>query len=279
MVLRLSLYSPQSPWSPWLSSDYSYTHHSLLGGTQTIPILITVSLVALRLSLYSSQSTCLLRQSLYSSQSPWLYSDYTFTHHSLSDGPQTIPILITVYLVPQTISILTTVSLVVLRLSLYSSQAPWWYSDYPFTHHSLSGGPQTIPILITIYLVSHSNNLYTHHSLPGGTQTIPLLITVSTVILRLSLYSSQSLWWYSDYPYTHHSESSCWSSVYPYPHHILFGGTQTNPIRIIVSLVVLRSFPYSPQSILWLRQSLYPLQSPSWYPNYAFTHHSLPGGT
>ena len=197
MVLRLSLYSPQSPW--W-SSDYSYTHHSLLGGTQIIPILITGSLVALRLSLYSSQSTYSLRQSLYSSQSPWLYSDFTFTHHSLSGGPQTIPLLITVYLVAQTIYILITVSLVVLKLSLYSSQTPWWYSDYPVTHHSLSGGPQTIPILITIYLVS---------------QTITILITVSLVVLRLSLYSSQSPLWYSDYPNSHHS---------------LSGGTQTIPI-------------------------------------------------
>ena len=142
MVLRQSLYLPQSSW--W-SSDYSYTQHSLLGGTQTNPLLITVSLLALRLSLYSSQSTYWLRQSLYSSQSPWLYSDYTLPHHSLSGGPQTIPILITVYLVAQTISILITVSLEVLRLSLYSSQTPWWYSDYPFTHHNLSGGPQTIP--------------------------------------------------------------------------------------------------------------------------------------
>ena len=248
MVLRLSLYSPQSPW--W-SSDYSYTHHSLLGGTQTIPILITVSLVALRLSLYSSQSTYWLRQSLYSSQSPWLYSDFTFTHHSLSGGPQTIPTLITVYLVTQTISILITVSLMVLRLTLYSSQNPWCNSDYPFNHHSLSGGPQTIPILIT----------------------------VSIVVLRLSLYSSQSPLWYSDYPYTHHSKSSCWSSVYPYPHHILFGGTQTKPIRIIVSLVVLGISPYTPQSTWWLRQSLYSSQSPSWYPGYPFSHHSLPGGT
>ena len=205
-----------------------------------------------------------LRLSLYSSQSPRWYSDYPFTHHSLSGGPYTIPILITVYLVAQTISILITVSLVVLRLSLYSSQTPWWYSDYHYTHHNLPGV---------------SDNLFTHHSLPGGIQTIPLLITVSIVVLRLSLYSSQSLWWYSDYPYTHHSESSCWSLVYPYPHHILFGGTQTNPIRIIVSLVVLRIFPYSPQSTWWLRQSLYPSQSPSWYPNYPFTHHSLPGGT
>ena len=135
--------------------------------------------MALRLSLYSSQSTYWIRQSLYSSQSPWLYSDYNFTHHSLSGGPQTIPILIKVYLVAQTISILITFSLVVLRLSLYSSQTPWWYSDYSFTHHSLSGGPQTIPILITIYLVS---------------QTISILITVSLVVLGLSLYPSQSPW-------------------------------------------------------------------------------------
>ena len=151
----------------------------------------------------------------------------------------------------------------VFRLPLYSSQSLWFPSDYPYTHHNLTGV---------------SNNLFTHHSLPGGTQTIPLLITVSIVVLRLSLYSSQSLWWYSDYPYTDHSEPSCWSSVYPYPHHILFGGTQTNPIHIIVSLVVLRLFPYSPQSTWWLRQSLYSSQSPSWYPDYPFTHYSLSGG-
>ena len=96
------------------------------------------------------------------------------------------------------------------------------------------------------------------------------------MVLRLSLYSLQFFWWYSDYPYTHHSDSSCWSSVYPYPHHILFGGTQTKPIRIIVSLVVLGISPYSPQSTWWLRQSLYSSQSPSWYPDYPFTHHSLP---
>ena len=155
--------------------------------------------------------------------------------------------------------------MVVIRLFLYISQSPWWYSDYPYTHHSLS----------------------------CSTQTIPILITVSIVVLRLSLYSSKSLWWYSDYPYTHHSESSCWSSVYLYPHHIQFGGTQTNHIRIIVSLVVLRIFPYSPQSTWWLRQSLYPSQSPfvvhklslyssqsAWgYLDYPYTHHSLTGGT
>ena len=189
MVLRLSLSSSQSLWwhsdypythhSLPIGSDNPYTHHNFPGCTQTIPLLITVSLVALRLSLYSSQYTW------------WL------------------------------------------RPFLYSSQSLWWYSDYPYTHHNLLGV---------------SNNLYTNHSLPGGTQTIPLLITVSIVVLRLSLYSSQSLWWYSDYPYTHHSESSCWSAVYPYPHHFLFGGTQTNLLRIIVSLVVLRLSPYSPQS-------------------------------
>ena len=98
------------------------------------------------------------------------------------------------------------------------------------------------------------------------------------MVLRLSLHSSQSLWWYSDYPFTHQSDSSCWSSVYPYPHYILLGGTQTNTIRIIVFLVVLRIYPYSPQSTWWLRQSLYPSQSPSWFPDFPFTH-NLPGGT
>ena len=227
MVLRLSLYSPQSPW--W-SSDYFYTHHSLLDGTQTIPILITVSLVAFRLSLYSSQSTYWLRQSLYSSQFPWLYSDYTFTHHSLSGGPQTIPILITVYLVAQTISILITVSLVALRLSLYSSQTPWWYSDYPFTHLSFSGGAHTIPILTKIFLVS---------------QTISILITVSLVVLRLSLYSSQSPLWYSDYPYTHHSLSGGTHSIPILTTVSLLVGQQSIPFHITFCLVVLRLTLYA----------------------------------
>ena len=108
--------------------------------------------------------------------------------------------------------------------------------------------------------------------------------------LRLSLYSSQSLWWPSDYPYTHHNLPGVADNLYT--HHSLPGGTQnipllislhcgtqTNPIRIIVPLVVLRIFQKSPQSTWWLRQSRYPSQSPSWYPNYPFTHHSLPGGT
>ena len=216
-------------------SDYLYTHHSLPIGSDN-PYTHTVSLVVLRLYLYSSQSIC------------WP-SDYPYSHHNLPGvpgGTLTIPILITD-------------SLVVLRLSLYSSQSLWWPSDYPYTHHNLPGV---------------SDNLYTHHSLPGDTQTIPLLITVSIVEIRLSLYSSQSLWWYADYPYIHHSDSSCWSSVYPYPHHILFCGTQTNPIRIIVSLVVLRIFLYSPQSTWWLRQSLYSSQSLWWYADYPYIHHS-----
>ena len=178
MVLRVSLYSSQSPWS---NSDNPYTHNSLPRGTQTIPLLITVCLVALRLSLYSSLSTWWLRQAIYSSQFPRWYSDYPYTRHSLSGGTQTIPILITVSLVvlslsyphhilfggTQSIPIRITVSLVVLRISLYSSESPWWYSEY----------------------------LYTHHSLPGGPQTIPILIKVSLRVLRLSLYSSQSTWW------------------------------------------------------------------------------------
>ena len=235
----------------------------------TIPTHITVYLVVLRVSLYSSQSPCLtqpililitvclmvLRLSLYSSWSLWWSSEYSCTHHSFLGGTQLslysprslwwhYPILITVYLLAQTIPILITVSLVVLRLSKYSSQSLWWPSDYPFTHHSLPGG---------------SDNLYTHHSLPGGTQTIPilitdslvvlrhfpLLITVSLVALRLSLYTSQSTlrliqslylsqcpWSYSDYAYTHHS---------------LPGGNQTIPILIRVSLVVLRLSLYSSQ--------------------------------
>ena len=138
-----------------------------------------------------------------------------------------------------------------LRQSLYSSQSPSWYPDYPFTHYSL----------------------------PGSTQTIPILITVSLVILRLFLYSSQPPRWYFGYSYTHHS---------------LLGGPQSISNHITFCFVVLRvslyrvssqstywlrQSLYSPQSTWWLRQSLYPSQSPSWYPDYSFTHHSLPGGT
>ena len=164
MVLRLALYSSShfvvlilylsKSHSVWWYSEYPCTHHSLPGGTQTIPLLITVCLVALRLSLYSSQSTWCLRQSLYLSQSPWWYSrlslyssqsplwysDYLYTHHSLPSGTQTIPILIKV-------------SLVVLRLSLYSSQSLWWSSVYPYPHQILLCGTQTIPILNTVSLV------------------------------------------------------------------------------------------------------------------------------
>ena len=131
MVLRLSLYSSQSLWwhseypynhlSLPIGSNNPYTHYSLPGGTQTIPLLITVSLVGIRLSLYSSQSTWWRSLSLYSSQTPWWYSDYPYTHHSLFGFTQTSPILITVSLVTlvyQTVPLLITVSLVVLRLSL-----------------------------------------------------------------------------------------------------------------------------------------------------------------
>ena len=136
MVLRLSLYS---------------SNHC--GGSQTIPKLITVSLVVLRLSLYSSQS-------------PLWSSVYPITYHSVPGGPQTIPIHITVSFVVLRLSLYASQSLWwwVLRIPLYSSQSSWWYSDYPCTHHSL----------------------------PGGTQTIPILITVSLVVVRLSLYTIQS---------------------------------------------------------------------------------------
>ena len=161
MVLRLTIYSSQSPW--WYS-DYSYTRHSLLGGSQAIPMHITVSLVALRLFLYSSQF-------------PWLYTDYLYTHHSLPGGTHSIPLLITISLgETQTTPILITVPLVVLRPSICSSQSALWYSDYPYTHHSLPGGSLPYPFI--------------HHSLP--------------CLLGPSLYTSQSTWWYSNYPYKYH---------------------------------------------------------------------------
>ena len=163
-------------------------------------MLITASLVVLRLSLYSSQP-------------PWWYSDYSFTHHSLPDGTKTTPIL-------------NTVSVVVLRLSQYTTQSHLCYSDYPNTHHSLSDGTQTIPILITIYLVA---------------QTIPILITVSLVVLRESLYASQSLWWHLYIRPSHFSSQSPRLYLdYPYTHYSLPGGTQTIPMNITVSLVVPR---------------------------------------
>ena len=236
MVLRLSLYSSQSVL--WYS-DYPYTHHSLPGGTQTIPLLITVCLIVQRLYLYSSQS-------------PWWFPDYTYSHHSLFGGTQTIYILITVPLVSLRISLYSSQSIYWLRQSLYPLQSPWWYSDYPFTNHSLSGGPQTISILITVYLVA---------------QLISILIRVTLVVLRLSLYSSLSLWWYSDYLYTHHSLSgNTGISDRPFTHHSLPGGTQPIPMNITVSQVV-------------LRLSLHPTQSTWWYSDYPYSHHRFSGGT
>ena len=146
-----------------------------------------MSLVELRLSLYSSQTLSWYSDYPNTHQSSRWYSDYPYTHHSLPGGTQTIPIHITV-------------ALVVLRLSLYSTKYLLWYTDYPYTHHSPFGGTQTITIFITVSLVAL---VY---------QTVPLLITVSPVVLRLSLNSSQSPWWYSDYPNEHQS---------------LPGGTQT----------------------------------------------------
>ena len=299
MVLTPSLYSSQFPWR---YSDYPYIHNSLPGGTQTIPVLITVYLVAHRLSLYSSQSTWWLRQSLYSSQSPWWYSDYPYTHHSLPGDTPTISSLITVSLVvlrlslcssqsplwssvypytyhshpggPQYITIHIPVSLVVLRLSLYASQSLWWYSEYPCTHHSLPGGTQTIP--------------HTHHSLPGGTQTIPILITVSLVVvrlshthhsllvvLRLSLQTSQSPMLVPRVS-LYSSQSPCWNLGYPYTHLSLPRGTQTIPMLITVSLAVLRLSLHTLQSPWWW-VSLYSSQSPWLDSDYPYTHHSVPG--
>ena len=245
VALRLSHYSSQFPW--WYSV-YPYTYLSLTGGTQSIPLLITISFVE-------------LRQSLYSSQSPSWYSDYPFTHHSLPGGTQTIPLLITVYLVAQTSHILITVSPMVLRLSLYSSQSLWWYSDNPYTHHSLFGGPQSI--LSTSHSVWwYSEYPYTHHSLSGRTQNIPILIRVSLVVLRVSLYSPQSPWWYSDYPYTHQS---------------LPKSTQTIPVLITVYLVAQTIPLLIIVSLVALRLSIHTSQSPRWYSEYPFTHHNLLG--
>ena len=146
MELRVSICSSQSPW--W-NSEYTYTHHRLPRGTETISILITVSLVVLRLSLYSSQSA------------KW-YPDFPYIQHSLHGCPQTIPLDITVSFVVLRLSLYSSQSLWwhwYIRPSLQSPQSSWWYSDYP----------------------------HEHHSLPGGTQTIPTLITVSLVVLRLSL--------------------------------------------------------------------------------------------
>ena len=170
--------------------------------------------------------------SLSKSHSVWWYSDLPYTHHSLSGGTQIIPILTTVSLVAQAVPILITVSLVVPRLSIYSLQSALWYSDYPYTHHSLT----------------------------GCTQTIPILITVSLVILRLFLYSSQPPWWYLGYSYTHHSlsndtqlffyssQSPRWLSDYPFTHHSVPGCTQTVPSLIIISLVGLRLSLHTSQS-------------------------------
>ena len=161
----------------------------------------------------------LLSLSVYSSQSAWWYADFPYTHCSLRGGPQTIPIHITV-------------SLVALRLSLYTPQSPWFCTTYPYIHHSLPGGTQIIPIIITNSLVRHCFSSKSLWLETGSTQTILILITVFLVLLGLSLYSSQSPWWFSDYPY-----------------HSLLGGPQSIPIHIKVSLVVLRLSLYTSQSL------------------------------
>ena len=210
VVLRVSLYRVYyslhiSSDNPYIhhslpgGSDNPYTHHSLFGGPQSIPIHIKFCLVVLIVSLYASESL-------------WWYSEYPYTHHSLPGGTQTKPILISLPSGSQTVPLHITVSLVALRLSLYSSQFPWWNSDYPYTHPSLPGGTQSIPILITIYLVE----------------------------LRLSLYSSQSPWWYSDFPYEHHSLPDGPQTTSTLITVSLRKSTHIIPILITVSLVVLR---------------------------------------
>ena len=147
-----SLGRVQIPQSPWWYSDYPYTHHSLLGGPKYILIHITVSLVVLslslftsqspcvnRLSLYSSQSTWWQRKSIYSSQYPWWASVYHYPHYSLFVGTQIIPLLITVSQVTLRLSLYSSVYLEVFKLSLYTSQSSWWHSEYPNTHQSLLG--------------------------------------------------------------------------------------------------------------------------------------------
>ena len=109
----------------------------------------------------------------------------------------------------QTIPIYITVSLVVLRLSIYTSQSPWWYS--------------TIPLHISVSFLMLRLSLYTSQS-PFWDSDYPLYSAQSPWWLRLSLYSSNSTWWYSDYPFTQHSHP---------------GGTHTIPFLITVSLVVL----------------------------------------
>ena len=133
---------------------------------RTIPILITVSLVVLRLSLDIPLS-------------PWWLLDYPFTHHSLPGGAQTIHILITVSLVVLRLSLYSSQSPWWLRLSLYSSQSPLFSTDYTF--HSLPVGTRPIPILIIVSLVVLELSLYSSKS--------PWLFSD-----RLSLYSSQSPW-------------------------------------------------------------------------------------
>ena len=99
------------------------------------------------------------------------------------------------------------------------------------------------------------------------------------MVVRLSFYKSQSPWWHSDCPSTHHSfpvgtqtipthitvylmvlrvslypSQSPWSnSDYPYTHHSLQRGTQTIPLLTTVCLVALRLSLYSSQSTWWLR--------------------------
>ena len=139
-----------------------------------------------------------LRLSLNSSQSLWWHSDYLYTHHNLPGGPENPYTHHSLHGRTQRISVRFTVSLVVLRIPLYSSLSPWWYSDYPYTHNSLPYETQ-ISLLTTVSKVEVRLSFYTSqspwlhsvchdHSFPGGTQTIPSHITVFLKVLRLSLY-------------------------------------------------------------------------------------------
>ena len=66
------------------------------------------------------------------------------------------------------------------KVSRKSLDNSMWYSDYPFIHHSLPSGTQTINIHITVSLVVLDYPI-THQRLLVGTQTIPIHITVSLV--------------------------------------------------------------------------------------------------
>ena len=147
--------------------------HNLPGGDQTLPTDLTVYLVQSRLFLPTSQSTRWRTDSPFSLQSQHEKSffnlgwrpDTSYSPHSLPEGDQALPKVLTVCIVETS-------------HSLTSSQSTWCRPDFPYSPQSTWSRPDSL------------YSIHSAHSLPGGDQTLPTDLTVFLVETRLSLQSS-----------------------------------------------------------------------------------------